>query len=319
MPAPDAEETLKALARLLAPYLRDAMAERGGVPVEHQTAGEIGRAYDAQGAQEFVSGFGRELTEHALVFFDALRESPHRIDASTLADQLGATTGRALSGMLTTPLKRHATRLGFARAPWDEVDRVGRDPSVWTDRDGNAERIYKALERHRATHPHWTPLVQDLLAHPETRRPMPSSIYVWAPEYADPLAGHDGGRQGSSCLRTDHAGTRAVIYRAQERQGIVALFDVGEDPEPDDEWGYYARGRLHVLKEPVSRAELLEHPDLARVFGPIQGRRRIPAAAQAPLRQLLETCFDHGQLPVFLPLGPQRRTGSTRRIRGVRS
>jgi hypothetical protein len=299
---PDADRTLKELARLLAPYLTEALGEQADHPATARKSADRERAYDAAGSAELVGSFGRELTEHALVFFDALRTPPHRVDASTLADQLGALSGRALSGMLTTPLKRHADRLGFDRPPWDEMERTGRDPTVWTDRDGNAQRLYDALERHREAHPHWSPPVQDLLAHPETRRPAPSSIYVWAPEYADALAEHDGEETGASCLRTDHPGTRAVIYRAHERQGLVAIFDVGEKPEPNDEWGYYAHGRLHVLKEPVMRAELLEHPDLARVFGPIQGRRRIPAAVQTPLRQLLETRFDHGQLPVFSPL-----------------
>jgi hypothetical protein len=310
MARPDAEKTLKELARLLAPYLTEALREHEQQPSRRARLDRGSRRYDDAGVQEFVGGLGRELTEHALVFFDALRKPPGRVDAVTLADQLGALGGRALSGMLTTPLKRHADRLGFDSPPWDELARTGRDPTVWADRDGNAERIHAALEQHRDVHPHWTPGVQDLLAHPETRRPVPSSIYVWAPEYADPLAKLDGGETGASCLRTDHPGTRAVIYRAQERQGLVALFDVGEEPQPDKDWGYYAYGRVHVLAKPITRAELLEHPDLERVFGPIQGRRRIPATAQVALRQLLETRFPRGHLPIFSPLD-----GSARRRR----
>jgi hypothetical protein len=125
---------------------------------------------------------------------------------------------------------------------------------------------------------------------------------VWAPEYADGLTELDGQPTGASCLQTDHPGTRAIIYRAHERQGLVALFDVGEKPKPDRKWGYFANGRVHVLRELITRNELLETPTLARIFGPIQGRRRIPAAAQAPLRQLLETRFDRGELPIFSPL-----------------
>lgn len=302
MAALDAEQTLRALARLLAPYLAEALQEHAGGVSGNETLRRRARQYDEGGAREFVGGLGREVTGHAIVFFDSLRTPPNRVDAVTLADQLGALSGRSLSGMLTTPLKRHADRLGFVLPPWDEVDRAARDPTVWADRDGNADRIYRALEQHWVAHPHWNPQVQDILAHPETRRPEPSSIYVWAPEYADLTADRDRSAAGASCLRTDRPGTRAVIYRTQERQGIVALFDVGAESKPDPDWGYYAQGRLHVLAEPLTRAELLEHPVLARVFGTIQGRRRIPVAAQAPLRQLLETRFDRGQLPIFLPL-----------------
>lgn len=303
MTRPDPEQTLRDLARLLAPYLRDALSAedpnpRAGV----DNAGDA--RYDEALADALVSALNRNVTEHALVLFDSLRKPPHRIDAATLADQVGAASGRALSGMLTTPLKRHADRLGLRRLPWDELERTGRDPTVWIDRDGNAQRIHDALVRHREAHPNWSPSVGDLLAHHETRRPVPSSVYVWAPEYADPLTepAADGKTWGSSCLRTDRPGTRAVIYRAQENQGIVALFDVGMPPEPDRKWGYSADGRVHVVDPPVTRTELLDRPELARVFGPIQGRRRIPAGSQGPLRELLETRFDGGQLPVFLPL-----------------
>jgi len=306
MARPDPEQTLRDLARLLAPYLREALHEDDDEPARQAGRSRDGR-YDKAQAKDLVSGLNREVTGHALVLFDALRKPPHRIDAATLADQLGALSGRALSGMLTTPLKRHADRLGLKQLPWDEAERTGRDPTVWVDREGNAQRVYEALVRHREAHPNWAPPVRDLLANPETRRPVPSSIYVWAPEYADPLTDPDldGSECGASCLRTDRPGTRAVIYRAHENQGIVALFDVGTEPAEDDEWGYYAQGRVHVLNPLVTRAELLERPELARVFAHIQGRRRIPAATHGPLRELLETRFDRGQLPVFLPLNDE--------------
>jgi hypothetical protein len=308
MAKPSAEETLRELARLLAPYVAEAL--KGQESPTARSDGR-GRRYDGEGARDFVASLGREVTEHAMVFFEALSKPPNRIDAGTLADQLGALSGRSLSGMLTTPLKRHADRLGFDRPPWDELDRSGRDPTVWADRDGNAARIYQALARHWAAHPHWSPRVKDLLTNPETRRPAPSSIYVWAPEYVEELHGRDGKESGSSCLRTDGPGTRAVIYRAHEQQGIVALFDIGETPTPDEDWGYYARGHVHLLADPITRGELLEHPNLARVFGPIQGRRRIPASAQRPLAELLQRRFDRGELPVFLPLDDRGATHGT--------
>ncbi len=305
MPQPDADRTLRAFARLLAPYLADVLREREPQARIGGTNRARGWRYDLEDARDLVGGLNRETTEHALVFFDALRHPPNRIDASTLADQLGAMSGRAIAGMLTTPLKRHAARLGL-EVPWDEPERAARDATVWTDREGNAARIYEALERHRDAHPHWTPTVEDLLAHPQTRRPAPSSVYVFAPEYADRVATLDGKLYEPSCLRTDRPGTRAVIYRAHEAQGIVALFDVGENPRRDDEWGYVTTGRLHVLRKSLARAELLERPELARVFGPIQGRRRIPTSAQRPLQEILEPRFG-GQLPIFRPVDDSGR------------
>ncbi len=317
------KRTLRELARLLAPYLREVLEEdegENGVEPRRPRLLQGEADYNDEAADVFVQNLSRDVTEHAIVFFDALRKPPHRIDANTLADQLGAISGRALPGMLTTPLKRHADRVGFARPPWDEPKRTGREPTIWRDRDGNAERIYNALLRHRDAHPHWTPGVHDLLAQAETRRPAPVSVYVWAPEYADPYTDpkRDGSVGGSSCLRTDGPGTRAAIYRSQVEQGIVALFDVGERPEEDPEWGWYAEGRFHVLPEPVTRAELLELPELERVFRPIMGRRRIPAAAQLALQQLLASKFENGLLPVLLPLEesdpvPKRSTTHSRR------
>lgn len=302
MPKQDADAVLRELAQLIAPYVAEILEadDRRG-----QGGSTEALSYDDEGAAHYVSGLRQELTEYAIVFFETLSEPPHRVDARHLVALLGATTGREVAGLLTTPLKRHRERHGFPGDPWDEEEGPGGQ-RMFVDRDGNATRILKALLDHRARH-HWTPNIAELLARADTRRPVPTSIYVWAPEYANFTAADDQTEQRASCLRTDRPGTRAVIYRAHERQGIVALFDVGEEPQPDPDWGYVAHGRVHVLDGPILREELLDITEVARIFEHIQGRRRIPASAQEPLKDLLVSRFPTSreapaELPVFLPL-----------------
>jgi hypothetical protein len=307
----DPEETLRQFAQLLAPYLRDALAdlEAPDPPARDRDRDRARRLlsrrlhYDSTRSTDlFVRDLGRDVTANAIVFFDALRRPPHRVDSQTLAELIGAPSGRALAGMLITPLKRHADRAGFQLPPFDEDRQPGRGRVVYSDRNGIAEHIYAALERHRAAHPHWTlALPSDLLAHPETRRPAPTSLYVFSPEYADPIcdAKLNETEYTTSALRTDWPGTRAAIYRSHERQGIVALLDIGTEPKEDRQWGWVVTGRLHILPKPITRAELLDEPTLAPIFARLQGRRRVPATAQLVLQRIIAGRYHDGQLPLF--------------------
>jgi hypothetical protein len=303
------DDLLRGLARLLAPYLAD---ELRGTMSHHAPRKTVPprRVYDDAGARDFVADLPLNLTENALVLFEALKDPPHRIDAPALVELLGAVNGRELSGLLTTPLKRRATKLGFGDPPWT-TDESGTGHTVWLDRDGDAERIYQALTRRlEELRQHEPRSAHALLAHPDTRRPVPSSVYVWAPEYADYFTEAKKDEiVGASCLRSDRPGTRAVIYRAHEDRGIVALFDVGLDPEPDPEWGWHTEGHFHLVEPKIDRSELLQAPELDRVFAHIQNRRRIPAGAQQQLKDLLVKRFPEGQLPLFRPL----QTGRKRR------
>jgi hypothetical protein len=306
---PNPEEVLRALARLLAPYVADELDARPDVARRAERT-QNWTVDDAQ-ARVFVAGLGHDLTEYALIFFEMLSQEPHRVPMSAVADALGATNGREVAGLLITPLKRHRERERIAADPWQESSGPNNQ-RVFQDRDGNAQRIYQALLEHRKSN-HWIPNLEELLTHPETRRPVPTSIYVWAPEYADKIT--DGEKGGSSCLATDRPGTRAVIYRAHEDQGIVALFDVGADPKPDQQWGYYTQGRFHTLSQQVTRDELLEVSELAPIFRHIQGRRRIPSPAQRALGDLLKSRFvSHNEAPPELPVfQPVDQQGTPRR------
>jgi hypothetical protein len=309
-------ETLRALAEALAPYLREIYEGTGRAPRTDEGDDD---AFEDNG-RRLVADLPRELTEYALVLFEALKEPPHRVDLATLSKRLGAANGREVSGMLLTPLKRRAARVGFSDPPWRDDERPGGYRVLEDPSEGEMSGFLheELLQHHQRSE--WAVSVDDLLADPEGRRPMPSSIYVWAPEYVERLEA--GVNQESSCLRTDHPGTRAVIYQAHENQGIVALFDVCTLPEPNHDWNYTVTGRVHLLTEPIRREQLLEIPRLRSVFAHIQGRRRIPQAAQVALTELLLEHLPRDKmaplsLPVFETLDAPPPKG--RRARASRS
>lgn len=282
----DAErDALRALARLLAPYVAEELRNQGLQPL---TAAPSSGELDDAAAQLFVEGLQRDVLERAVEFFGALAEPPHRIDSPTLSARLGV-SGRGLSGALLTPLKRRATKLGIPE-PWREAD-TGRGPKVWLDRDGNAATMLGALESASDANRRLeaTSAVVEI---DHDSRPVPVDLYVW--QDTERL---EEGPGYSSCLRDSRPGSRAVVYRASDDQGLVALFDVGEYPQEDPTWRWGAHGHFHILPQPVSREELLADAHLRDVFLNIQGRRRLPPRAQIALLPMLEKRYPGGALP----------------------
>ena len=204
---------------------------------------------------------------------------------------------RDLAGILTTPLKRRADSLGLPR-PWTE-DRI-RGRSSWRQHDPDtARRILGALEQASNKHRSQDLLAEEIAEHPEAQRPMPSAVFVWSPVSLQRLTPQ---KRDSSCLRDSRPGSRAVIYRAHDNQGIVALFDVNGYPRPHEKWRWSVEGAFHGLERPISRDELLDNESLRPVFANIMGRRRLPPTAQRALSQLLEARFPDHQLPIFKAL-----------------
>lgn len=115
---------------------------------------------------------------------------------------------------------------------------------------------------------------------------LPSAVFPYSPEYAQET--EEEGEGWLSCLRDSAPGSRAVIYRVHSEQGIVALFDIEKGPKQDRDWGYGTNGYFTPIKPAISRAKLLADPVLEPVFRHIQGRRRLPTAAQAALAELIE-------------------------------
>jgi hypothetical protein len=105
------------------------------------------------------------------------------------------------------------------------------------------------------------------------------AVMVWDRRIVDcdppPRDGYDG---WSSCLRTTVAGDVAPVYASGSHQGIARLILFTEDAEADADWGYGAGGRIVPVVPEITREQLLAIPELAAVFGRLQGRRNLPAA-----------------------------------------
>lgn len=285
----DLEDGLRALARLLAPYLREELGIGPDEPVSAPM-------WDEAGAAEFVAGLKPEVVDRALELFHALARPPHSIDAPRLAERLGAGSPREIAGLLTTPLKRRASATGHP-IPWQERRLDGR--TVWSDRNGSATQISKALQRASAAHRSLRLEAGELVI---PNRPNPVAVSVYRPINAHwDRSGADRG----SCLADTRPGDRIAIYRSETEPAIVALFDVGTDPAWNDEYRWVTYGYTHVLEQPVSRDELLKEPGLAKVFERIQGRRRLSADNQAALGDLIALRQAGRVLPdLILDTGP---------------
>lgn len=146
-----ADETLRSLARALAPYLAEELDRIGELRREALDPG-----YNERTCRRFVGELGDEVLRRATVLFAAL-------DANGIVDSVGlatalAITPRELSGHLTTPLKRRAKALGlplpFAGGLGTETYGGIKNPAPdldperthWQDRDGVAKRMLVAID-----------------------------------------------------------------------------------------------------------------------------------------------------------------------------
>jgi len=118
---------------------------------------------------------------------------------------------------------------------------------------------------------------------------IPTSVLVWDPAEVHRWAELTDMRGWwiAGCLSATEAGSRAAVYQTREDQGIVGFFDFGCGAFEHEDLGYAAYGRPVPLPRPVPRQGLLADPALHEVFQQIQGRRRLPAAAQGSLASLV--------------------------------
>jgi hypothetical protein len=145
-----AEETLRLLARALAPYLADELRRLDTLGQE-----ALNPNYDQRTCVRFVDGLGHQVLVRMIVLFELLQRE-RVVDSVRLANELG-TTPRALSGYLTTPLKRRAKALDlpppFAGGQGTELYGGIPSPSPdmdperthWEDREGIAARMLEAI------------------------------------------------------------------------------------------------------------------------------------------------------------------------------
>lgn len=139
------EDMGPAFARWLVPYVVEELRRQGyevNAPAD----------YDAAACMALVREMGINSLNRAGDFFRKL-DADGEADSVTMGVHIGVGTPRNISSALTTPVKRIAKRLGFARLPWEEAETPdGR--MVWRDRDGIAGRMVEAIdaEHHRRAH-----------------------------------------------------------------------------------------------------------------------------------------------------------------------
>lgn len=138
---PKLDELGPALGRWLAPYVADELERRqAGRPLP--TSQPFGD-YDEGACEAFVAGLRTATLTNARTLFDRLAHDGS-VDSLGLAADLSLGSPRNLPGPLTTPLKRRAKKLGLA-LPWREGV-SDSDRTVWSDRDGIAERMLAAID-----------------------------------------------------------------------------------------------------------------------------------------------------------------------------
>ncbi|GAA4558449.1 hypothetical protein [Pseudonocardia xishanensis] len=110
----------------------------------------------------------------------------------------------------------------------------------------------------------------------------PDAILLWrADECAAPGPVH------ACCLRATEPGSRAVVYRTREDQGIAGTVDFSSAATSRPGGGWVAAGRFTPLSRPIPRADLLADDVLRPVFRALRSRRGLPDAAARRLAELI--------------------------------
>jgi len=154
------EETLKQIARLLAPYVAEEL---------DKPRPSLSPDYNQATCEVYVAPLSTDVLLRAYGFFGAL-QMHGRMNSIDLASFLEVGSPRQISGLLTTPLKRRARQLelplpfiggegslpyGGIPAPDPERDDPGR--TYWEDRNGAAARLTRAIRDELARRGAWKP------------------------------------------------------------------------------------------------------------------------------------------------------------------
>jgi hypothetical protein len=142
---------MEALAQALVPALLPALLpalRRHGVAftTNPMLAAVIGQEYDAAACATLAHELGNNPLIASEVFFGVLVKHGE-VGATDLAEKLGVDRTPTIAFVLTTPLKRIATRLGLAW-PFD-VDEGTDGRTVWRDRDGIAAEMLAAIRKEK--------------------------------------------------------------------------------------------------------------------------------------------------------------------------
>lgn len=133
--------------------------------------------------------------------------------------------------------------------------------------------------------------------------PAPSSVLVWHPTELSEESTDETRLSLATCLSTTAAGTRGVVYRSTQDQGIVGIFDYLSDAQPHPDMGWAAYGYLRRINPFLPRAELVNDDILRPTFTVMRGRKGLPPRAGERLLDLLPTLPNFSQATEPLP-GP---------------
>jgi hypothetical protein len=152
------EETLRQIARLLAPYVAEEL---------EKPRPSLSPEYDEATSEVYVAPLSTDVLRRAYGFFGAL-QMHGRMNSVDLASILGVDSPRQISGLLTTPLKRRARQLelplpfigGEGSLPYGgipEPDPARDDPgrTYWEDRNGASARLVTAIREELARRGAW--------------------------------------------------------------------------------------------------------------------------------------------------------------------
>lgn len=125
------DEIGRALARWLAPYLRDELTRLDST------------SYDDATCAIYVRELGQGVLNKSATFFRMLEENG-RVGSLELAHAIGTNTPKNIPANLTNSLKQRAVAMSLPR-PWDET-KDDDQRTVWVDHDGIAERMTNAVQ-----------------------------------------------------------------------------------------------------------------------------------------------------------------------------
>ncbi len=129
------------VARAFAPYFLEELRRTP----EFQSRRPLSSDYDPGTCATYLTQLGDDVVIRSDKFFAALARDGE-IDSVALTKLIGAKSPKALSGNLTSALKKRARSLGLER-PWDEPPNVHR--TIWRDRSGLALRMSEAIKAER--------------------------------------------------------------------------------------------------------------------------------------------------------------------------
>jgi len=252
----DPDEVIRALrgfARVMAPLVAAELQRVESV---------VPLAWDGATCRMYADQLSPDVAKRAIVLFEALARDG-KIESRELATRLDVKTPKALSGFLTTSLKRRARKLElplpFYGGEGSELyggiqnPAEGDDPqrTYWVDRDGIAERMVEALRRRVAE------------AAPKVARPRFRVVVQH-----DPMPDMGMGSERAEELKRHLEALGAKADNAGFEEAVYAVFEIEAGDE--DEASRTAIGLFDQALEDAEIYDAPEHTPRARIVEPVE-------------------------------------------------